>query len=212
MPTTLNLLGNVRGKKVLDLGCGPGIYAGILIKKGASVKGIDNSETLIKIAKKEAPEAEFTLGSAEKLPFKNSEFDIVLAALVLGHLDDWNKALKEVRRVLKKGGTFVFSNYNPVIESTVKEKWLFRKFRVIKNYFDEKWKYQWWGESTKGARAGHHHKTYGTIVKLLVKHGFEIIAYGDAKPLISAKKSYPYEYEKTLNAPHFCTWKAKKKE
>jgi 2-polyprenyl-3-methyl-5-hydroxy-6-metoxy-1,4-benzoquinol methylase len=51
----LKLLEDVRGKKILDVGCGPGLYAFLLIKKGAIVKGIDISKEVIGIAKKRGP-------------------------------------------------------------------------------------------------------------------------------------------------------------
>ncbi len=212
MPTTLKLLGNVKDKKILDLGCGPGFYAKYLVMKGAKVKGIDISEKEIEIAKKEVPTVEFLVGDIEKLPYKNSEFDIVLAALVLGHLKSWDKALKEVKRVLKVNGFFVFSNYNPVTEKTKKIKWFFREFRVIKDYFKEGWRYnQWKEESGITVEGAHHHKTYGTIIRTIVKNGFEIIDYEDCKPISISKNIFPERYEKTMNAPHFSTWKVLKK-
>lgn len=208
MPTTLKLLGNVKDKKILDVGCGPGLYAKKLTKKSAKVKGIDLSEELIKIARQENPKLDFKVGDIEKLPYKNSEFDIVLATLVLGHLSNWDKALKEINRVLKKEGVFVFSGYNPVVEKTKKTRWFFRNFREIKDYFEEGWRFTKW---KKDAKKIHYHRTYGTIVKQLVNHGFEIVDYEDCKPLKSSKKSYPRLYNKTINAPHFCVWKVRKK-
>ena len=50
MPATLELLGNIKGKKILDFGCGTGIYAKILTKKNAKVKGFDISPKMLEIA------------------------------------------------------------------------------------------------------------------------------------------------------------------
>lgn len=211
-PTTLKLLGNIRGKKVLDLGCGPGINAKKMQKFGAKVKGIDLSNYLIDIAKKEASNIEFLIGDVEKLPYKNGEFDIVVSSLVLGHIKDWKKTLSEVRRVLKRGGIFVFSSYNPVTEKFVKRNWFFRKYRELKGYFEEgEKKTQWLRDNTIAANASHYHKTYSTIVKLLVNNGFEIVDYEDCIPMKSAKKDYPRQYEKCVDSPHFCVWKVRKK-
>lgn len=212
MPTTLKMLGNVNGKKILDLGCGPGLYARILSNKGARVKGIDISKEEIKIAKREDPKSEFIVGDIEKLPFKNNEFDIVLSALVLGHLKSWNKTLRGVNKVLKKGGIFVFSINNPISECAKKVKWKGRKFRVIKDYFKEKWVIEDWTDKKDAhAEGAHYHKTYETIINLLIKNGFEIIGYKDAKPSIKIKKLFPKQYTDTINRPRFCTWKVRKK-
>lgn len=137
MPTTLKLLGNIKNKKVLDLGCGPGLYAKILTEKEAKVKGIDISEKMIELAKKETPKAEFKQGDSENLPYKNKEFDIVVAPLVIGHLKSWDKTLEEIKRVLKKNGLFVFSIHNPVTEKYKKIKWFFRTFKKFHKYFEE---------------------------------------------------------------------------
>jgi len=209
-PSTLKLLGNVRGKKILDVGCGPGLYASLLIKKGAVVKGMDISKELIGIAKKEAPAAEFIIGDAERLPYKNSEFDIVIAPLVLHYLNSWDEALKEIHAVLKKGGVFIFSHGNPFAEKRKRKKWFFKRFRVIEGYFDEGAKYSLWKRKNKKITLVRYHKTYATIIKLLIKHGFEIIDYEDCKPLPEAKELFPAKYKKCLNYPPFCAWKLRK--
>ena len=98
MPATLELLGNVKGKKILDFGCGTGIYAKLLTKKGAIVKGFDISEEMLKIAKKENPKLDLKIGSGYKIPF-NEKFDIILASLVVHYLKDWNKMLREIKRM-----------------------------------------------------------------------------------------------------------------
>src|SRR3989344_6168312 len=100
MPSTLELLGNIKGKKILDFGCGTGIYAKLLTKKGAIVKGFDLSPAMLKIAKEENPKLNLILGSGYNIPF-NEKFDIVVASLVVHYLKDWDKMLKEVKRVLK---------------------------------------------------------------------------------------------------------------
>lgn len=212
MPATLELLGEINRKKILDLGCGPGFHTKYLIKRGAKVKGIDFSKELINFARKENPSVEFTICNAEKLPYKNNEFDFVLSSLVMGHVKNWDKVLKEVKRVLKSNGLFVFSIRNPISECSEKIKWHRRTFRVIRDYFNEKWMIEEWTDK-KGnfATGAHHHKTYETIIRLLIKNNFEIISYKDSKPSIKMKKLFPKQYEETINRPHFCTWKVRKK-
>lgn len=211
MPTTLKFLGNIQGKKILDLGCGPGIYADILYKKGAIIKGIDFSEELVKIAKEKVPGVDFCVGDAEKLPYNDKEFDIVFSALMMGHLASWDKVLSEVNRVLKTGGIFIFSQHNPVTEKMSNKKWFFKTFRVLNDYFNEGKIVRDWKEKSNISKMVHYHKTYARIIRLLIEHGFYIIDYEDCKPLSSSKKIFPKEYKKTINIPHFCVWKLKKK-
>jgi ubiquinone/menaquinone biosynthesis C-methylase UbiE len=210
MPTTLKILGNVKGKKILDIGCGTGIYAKILSRKGARVCGIDISEEMIKIAKKENPKIEFKIGDIEKLPYKNKEFDIILAALVLEYLPSWDRSLKEVRRVLKKNGIFVFSMGNPVINALKKVRYKRRKFRVVSDYFNEGFRIETWRFNKMKVDIKGYHQTYGTIIKAIIKNGFEVIDYEDAFPVKKAEKLFPKDYKLWSNMPYFCTWKIRK--
>ncbi len=223
MPTTLKLLGNVKNKKLLDIGCGTGIYAKTLTEKGAKVRGIDISEEMIKIARQESPNIEFKLGSMDKLPYRNNEFDIVLAALSLGYLEDWGEVLKEIKRVLKPKGLFVFSTDNPIIESAKKVIYKGKKFRVVTDYFKEGLRKQSWFimrfksknklpiKSKRYTSMPYHHKTYGTIVKDIVSNGFEILDYEDSYPLLKSKNIFPEDYKLCTNMPYFCTWKVRRK-
>lgn len=94
---------------ILDLGCGDGLNIKILKQMGINnIVGIDISRYLLKLAKKNNPDVKFFLGSADKLPFKNGKFDIVLADSVFHHLIDYPKSIDEIRRVLKKGGRLGF--------------------------------------------------------------------------------------------------------
>jgi Methylase involved in ubiquinone/menaquinone biosynthesis len=182
LPSLLKLLGDVKGKKILDIGCGPGLYASLLTQKGAVVHGIDISSELIGIAKKEAPTAELIIGDATRLPYKNLEFDIIIALHVLYYLKSWDQVLKEIHAVLKKGGIFIFFISNPFAHKFKRQKWFFKRFRVIKGYFDEGEKYTRMGLKNKKVKMVQYHKTFATIIKLSIKYGFEIIDYEDFNP------------------------------
>jgi ubiquinone biosynthesis O-methyltransferase len=105
------LLGDVKGKSVLDIGCGDGVLAVRLAQQGARVVGIDASPAMIRAASKRAAEAgvtvEFLIGRAESLPFRDASFDIVTAVTVLCFIADPSHTFDEVSRVIKAGGRFV---------------------------------------------------------------------------------------------------------
>lgn len=111
----LKTLGDIRGKKILDLGSGDGSFAYQLAKAGAEVIGIDSDELGVKYATEnlESKNAKknltysFVVASAYQLPFENDTFDAVVCCDVIEHLNEPERMLGEAYRVLKAGGKFV---------------------------------------------------------------------------------------------------------
>lgn len=107
----LDLIGDVRGKRVLEVGCGDGALAVELAKRGADVTGVDASERMIDAARKRAQDDGVTialhLGPAEALPFGDEQFDPVVAQTILCFVADGSPAFGEIARVLKPGGQLV---------------------------------------------------------------------------------------------------------
>lgn len=189
MPATFALLGSVNGKRILDLGCGTGIYAKKLLKKGAHVFCVDQSTPMLRIAQKYVKKAQFKKGTAYSIPYPKNHFDIVLAALVIDHVPSLNRIFKEVKRVLKPNGYFVFSAPNPLIESRVRVRIGRYEYkilgyrrdgkRIFGDYFKEGW--QTGTKWEKGLRMYHYHRTFETILNSIIKSGFSLVAYKDAK-------------------------------
>ena len=117
-PATLSLLPDVKGLSVLDAGCGPGIYSAWLIEHGATITSIDVTPEFVEMTrKKTAQKASVFQWDLEKpLTFaKDDSFDLVLCPLVLDYIQDWLPLFKEFFRVLKQGGTFIFSCVHPAL-------------------------------------------------------------------------------------------------
>ena len=202
MPAMFELLGNIKGKKILDIGCGTGIYAKKMTQRGAIVKGFDISEQMISIARKENPELDLRQGSFYSIPFKE-RFDIAIAPLIIDYAKNWGTVFKEVSKVLKKRGYFIFSARNPITEAServiIKGKKLnYKKLpvRVIVDYFNEKKIYGLWKNILnkgryKDIRMPSYHKTYETIIKIIIGNGFEITNYKDCYPAPESKKLFP---------------------
>jgi ubiquinone/menaquinone biosynthesis C-methylase UbiE len=73
----------VTGASVLDLGCGSGILSKQIISWGANVTGVDQSEMMLNIAKKDILDAEFYLADTSNLPLDDGQFDVVASSLVM---------------------------------------------------------------------------------------------------------------------------------
>jgi ubiquinone/menaquinone biosynthesis C-methylase UbiE len=97
------------GKKVLDIGCGPGWLAVQYAKAGAEVSAIDLTEKAIELTRAHLQQyglmANVEMGNAESLSFKDGTFDLVVSSGVLHHTPDTQQAFREAFRVLRPGGT-----------------------------------------------------------------------------------------------------------
>jgi ubiquinone biosynthesis O-methyltransferase len=107
----LELVGDVGGRRVLDVGCGDGELALALVKRGAIVTGIDASIAMIDAAQDRAKQHNadiaFQVATAEQLPFPPGRFDVVTAITILCFVDDAAPVFREIARVLRPGGRLV---------------------------------------------------------------------------------------------------------
>ncbi|HKY22649.1 MAG TPA: class I SAM-dependent methyltransferase [Vicinamibacterales bacterium] len=99
-------LGDVSGKRVLDLGTGTGRAAMALSSRGALVTGVDASKEMLSVARTRAREAglaiDFAEGDAHALDFPDRAFDSTVCLRVLMHVPDWRKAVSELCRVTER--------------------------------------------------------------------------------------------------------------
>ena len=121
----LDLFGDIKGKSILDCGCGTGRFADIFVRCGATAIGVDISENMLSIAKRKVPGAKFIEGDVFSLPFKEKEFDIVVCSQVLTHLHKYKEPLLEMKRVIKEDGTIIIDIRNLL--------WPLRPLQILKH-------------------------------------------------------------------------------
>lgn len=111
-------IGKLKGKTVLEAGCGDGFFIlNLLKKKPEKVIGIDISKFLLDIAKKEIKEKNvefYQMDLRKKLNFKDNFFDVVVSYNVLQEIKDISTPLREMRRTLKKNGKMIISITHPL--------------------------------------------------------------------------------------------------
>lgn len=195
------LKGKVSGKYVLDLGCGSGVSTGHLIDLGAEVVGIDISEKMIDVAKQNYPNNEFFVESMEKLHFEDNTFDVVSSSLALHYNQKLYPTFKEVGRVLKPKGRFVFSTSHPLFD--VRRKVLIegKKEYVLENYFQNDKKK--WTMFDKEMEVETYHHTFSDLTNNLIDAGFLICEVVETRPIPEGKKVSPSDYEHTMKIPSF---------
>lgn len=136
-PATLALAGDVRGRRVLDAGCGPGLYLQALLRSGAHAQGCDASERMIELTRRRVgPAVDLHVHSLDRRLgwLDDDSIDLVVCALAYHYVNDRRVFLDEVLRVLAPGGRLVISTHHPTAdwvrlggsyfqERTVTERW-----------------------------------------------------------------------------------------
>lgn len=108
----LGLIPKKKGLRILDVGCGTGTFNILPIinhLRDADIYGIDISREMIQVASRRFTKLRFKVADAHRLPFESDFFDVVISRQVLEHLKEPFRALKEMGRVVKKGGTVIVS-------------------------------------------------------------------------------------------------------
>ena len=107
----LDMMGELAGREVLDVGCGDGALLRAAASRGATVTGIDADPAMVAAARRGVAEvgidARFLEGRAERLPFADASFDLVAAVTVLCFVEDAADTVCEMARVLRPGGRMV---------------------------------------------------------------------------------------------------------
>ena len=113
---------NLKGKKVLDVGCGGGILSESLANEGADVTGIDQGDKVIQIAKLHANESgvkvKYKHINIERF-YKNTDerFDVITCLEMLEHVPDPNSIINTCSKLLKPGGKIYFSTINKNVKA-----------------------------------------------------------------------------------------------
>lgn len=104
----------IKHKKIIDIGCWSGLLEKMTSKIASQATGVDPDSQAIKLAKMTVPMANFKVGSALAIPFKNEDFDTALMFEVIEHIprNTEKLAFEEVNRILKNKGLFIMSTPN----------------------------------------------------------------------------------------------------
>lgn len=193
-PVMFKLIGNIKNKMILEIGCGNGYLARLLAKKGAKVTGTDFSKKLITFSiereKLQPLGIKYFVRDAVNLHgLKNKSFNMVIANMCLMDIANAGGVVREVLRVLKKNGYFVFSITHPVFDD-FRQQWTIIKDRGKKYFARAIYKYlSSAGESKilwgSGVKTTQYHRSLETYFKYLRNAGFMI---DELKEIATKKK------------------------
>ena len=192
MARLLELVGNVSGRRVLDLACGHGRLSRELARRGAAVLGVDLSNALLDKAR--AVEAADRLGidyvhldAASPEALAGQTFDVVVSHFGLSDIDDLDGTLATVARVLRTGGLFVFSILHPCFPGWGEDAP--SSWPPEAGYYAE----GWWLASNTGFRGkvGANHRTLATYLNALIEHNLAIDRVTEPQPTGEWVRSKP---------------------
>ncbi len=179
----LEALGDVAGRRVLDIGCGDGRFARVLAGFGAQVTGVDLTEPLVEQARNLASDGEtYLVGNAEDLAgIGDASFDLAVSYIVLVDVLDYRRSIQTAFRVLTPGGRFVVCNVHPM-RMAQPNGWIKqgdrKLFYAVDDYADEgPREFEWWGESFINM-----HRTLSSYVSAFLEAGFVIDGIQEPTP------------------------------
>jgi SAM-dependent methyltransferase len=205
-PAVQSLLPPLAGTRVLDAGCGPGLYAEWLVAQGAEVVGVDVSPTMVTLAREHlGGHATFHVADlARPLPFLAAgSFDVVVSALALDYVRDWDGVFAEFFRLLRPPGTVVFSAGHPADE--------FYRLHPEGNYFDiEPVVAVFKAFPPEPVRVPYFRRPLGAMIAPLRAAGFLLDTILEPRPLPAFEQAEPKDYAQLMRRPGFICFRALK--
>jgi 2-polyprenyl-3-methyl-5-hydroxy-6-metoxy-1,4-benzoquinol methylase len=203
-PAVLSLLPRVQGKRVLDIGCGPGLYTEWLIEHGAQVVGIDISSEMIELARHRIGERAifYQHDISQPLSFAaDATFDIVVAPLMIHHVTKRVAALREVARVLTADGYLIVSTSHP--------------FADWKNhggsYFATELVQDTWSRSSEPVQLPFWRMSLTTLCDEFCQAAFYIDRLLEPQPEPAAAEIDPNTYQELMEQPGFIVFRLRKR-
>jgi SAM-dependent methyltransferase len=195
-PAIMALAGDVRGLRVLDAGCGPGVQAAELIGRGAAVTGVDLSVALLAIARDRlGPDVPLHQADlSQPLPFPDGAFDLVTCSLVMHYLAEWEPTLREFHRVLAPGGRLVLSTHHPFMDlrSAGRDDYL------------GTWTYaEDWAREGRMMRMRFWHRPLRAMMAAFKAAGFAVDEIDEPDPLPELADQDPDDYRKLTRQAQF---------
>lgn len=195
-PAMLDLIGDVSGLRVLDIGCGSGAYAQILLNKGAlEIIALDNSKKMMEFFRKRLGDRvkTYVADVSERMDFlHNDYFDLIVCPLVLHYVKDWDFVFSEFAKKIKTNGRLVFSTAHPYNDFNQS---------ISKDYFQVELIEEYWESFDMNIKT--YRRSMTSILDVLKKNGFRIIDIIEPQPIAELKIINPQTFDKLSKEPTF---------
>jgi len=179
----------------LDVGCGEGRFCRMLKSRGVEAVGVDPTPALLAVARARDPRGIYVKATAERLPFGDAAFDLVVSYLSLIDIPDVEAAVPEMARVLRPGGSLLIANLTSFNTACADDGWIKdtdgrRAHYPIDNYLQER---AMWIEY-RGIRIVNHHRPMSTYLRALLGAGLVLTHFDEPRASADAPASRAAAY------------------
>ncbi len=195
-PAMVGMWPDLDGKQVLDAGCGPGVYHGLLKERGALVTSVDASDRMLELARERLGTAADlrNIDLSQPLPFASESFDFVNAPLCLDYVEDWDSVFREFHRILRPTGQVQFSCGHPAFEV---------EYYKSNRYFDVEQVECTWTGFGKAVVMPSYRRSLQAMLNSPINQGFRIEQVHEPLPTEDFQRSDPVRYARLLHRPAF---------
>lgn len=214
IPALFSLIPDLKGKRILDLGCGFGEHCKRFVDCGAEkVVGIDISEKMLQVAMSENshPRITYINKSMEEISQLKEKFDVVISSLAFHYIEDFEGVIENIYNMLDDKGMFIFSQENPLCTChSGGNRWTRdengnKLYLNLSNYgLEGERESVWFVDNVKK-----YHRTFSTIINTLIGAGFSIEKMIEPLPTEELIEKYP-NYKDLFHKPDFLLIKASK--
>lgn len=199
-PAVLAHLGDLTGQRVVDLGCGDGAFADVVVARGArAYLGIDGSTAMIAMAGERAldPRVRFEVGRIEDVELAAGAADLVTSRMALHHVRDLAPVLRSAHDALASDGRLLFTVTHPVITSYDNQEPGPRTSWTVDDYFSAGERRRTWF----GSEVTWFHRTVEQYLGAVLAAGFAVEAVSECEPDPSLLADAPEELARRRRVP-----------
>lgn len=214
-PTMLSLLPDLKGKRLLDLGCGCGEHLQLYLQRQAQfVVGMDLSQSMLQQAEKNlqsfAPHFALYHLAMEQLEQLSGKFDVITSSFAFHYIEDFAALLQQISAKLTPNGYLIFSQEHPIVTAYQGgERW-----EKNENKEQVAYRLNYYREEGKRERSWFkqpfltYHRTLSTIVNQLIQAGFQLEQL--CEPMLADQPQWQAEFKDLQHRPVLLFIKAKK--
>lgn len=215
IPQLFALIGDVKDKSILDLGCGAGGHDRKLVSLGAKkVLGIDLSNNMINEAIKSnsSDKIEYRVMSMNDIDKLNDKFDLIISSLAIHYIEDYDTLCRKVYNLLNDEGLFVFSNGHPMDSCAILNDYSnnyveinSKKYYLVSDYNNEGKRISHW--FVDGVET--YHRNMSHLINGLINAGFKLEKVEESLASEEAIKLKP-KYKDQLDHSYYVYFRCRK--